>query len=25
VGGQHGRDALEIAIDIQNAMKLYNV
>lgn len=25
VGGQHGRDALEIAIDIQDAMKLYNV
>jgi predicted dehydrogenase len=25
VGGQHGRDALEIAIEIQNAMKLHNV
>lgn len=25
VGGQHGRDALEIALDIQNAMKLHNV
>jgi len=25
VGGQHGRDALEIAIDIQNAMKLHTL